>query len=242
MKLVTERGNGFYNWNGNLFQSDIIRSCIRPKVKAVGKLQAKHIRKKKEEGLVVNPEPYMKFLLEEPNPYMSGQMLQQKLTTQLQLNNNAFALIVRDDFGVPKEIYPVPSTSVQVTYKNNNEMHLKFTLKNGNFIEVPYKDVIHLRQDFNKNDVFGDSPKEAKESLMEVLNTTDQGIIKAIKNGAIIRWLLKFKNTIRPEDKEMEVRKFVDNYLSIENEVGAAATDPKFDAEQVEPNDYVPNA
>ena len=242
MKLVTERGNGFYNWNGNLFQSDIIRSCIRPKVKAVGKLQAKHIRKKKDEGLVVNPEPYMKFLLEEPNPYMSGQMLQQKLTTQLQLNNNAFALIVRDDFGVPKEIYPVPSTSVQVTYKNNNEMHLKFTLKNGNFIEVPYKDVIHLRQDFNKNDLFCDSHKESLESLMEVLNTTDQSIIKAIKNGAIIRWLLKFKNTIRPEDKEMEVRKFVDNYLSIENEVGAAATDPKFDAEQVEPNDYVPNA
>ena len=30
--------------------------------------------------------------------------------------------------------------------------------------------------------------------------------------------------------------------MSIENDLGAAATDPKFDAEQVKPHDYVPNA
>lgn len=241
MKLITEKGNGFYSWNGNLFQSDIIRSCIRPKVKAIGKLEAKHIRKT-ENDLQVNPEPYMRFLLQEPNPFMTGQMLQEKLTNQLQLNNNAFALIVRDDFDMPKEIYPIPSTGVRVTFDDRNEMHLKFTLKNGKFIEPYYKNVIHLRQDYNENDIFGENPKKALENLMEVVNTTDQGIVKAIKNGAIIRWLLKFKNTIRPEDKKLEVKKFVENYLSIENEVGAAATDPKFDAEQVEPNDYVPNA
>lgn len=245
LKLITERGNGFYGWNGNLFQSDIIRSCIRPKAKAVGKLDAQHIRKT-EEGLQKNPEPYMRFLLEEPNPYMSGQMFQEKLTNQLELNNNAFALIVRNDFGLPKELYPVPSTGVQVTFDDRNRMHLKFTLKNGKFIEPLYSNVIHLRQDFNENDIFGESPKKALNDLMEVVNTTDQGIIKAIKNGAIIRWLLKFKSNIRPEDKEMEVENFVENYLSIEDEdtggIGAAATDPRYEAEQVEPNDYVPNA
>lgn len=241
MKLITERGNGFYSWNGKLFQSDIIRSCIRPKAKAIGKLEAKHIREG-EDDLKINPEPYMRFLLEEPNPYMSGQLFQEKLTNQLELNNNAFALIVRDGFDMPKELYPIPSTGVQVTFDSRNRMHLKFTLKNGKFIEPLYSDVIHLRQDFNDNDVFGESPKEALNDLMEVVNTTDQGIIKAIKNGAIIRWLLKFKSNLRPEDKQLELEKFVENYLSIENEIGAAATDPKFDAEQVEPNDYVPNA
>jgi len=240
IKLVTERGNGFYMWNGDLYQSDIIRSCIRPKVKAVGKLEAKHVREGKD-GIKINPEPYMRFLLGEPNPYMTGQMLQEKLTNQLQLNNNAFALIVRDDFGYPVEIYPIPSTGVEVLYEKN-EMHLRFTLKTGYFLKVPYRDVIHLRQDFNDNDIFGDSPQQALTSLMDVVTTTDQGIVKAIKNGAIIRWLLKFKSTIRPEDKELEIKQFVKNYLSIENDLGAAATDPKFDAEQVKPHDYVPNA
>lgn len=241
IKLVTEIGNGFYAWNGNLYQSDIIRSCIRPKVKAVGKLEAKHVREGKE-GIKINPEPYMRFLLEEPNPYMTGQLLQEKLTAQLELNNNAFALIVRDDFGYPVEIYPIPSTGVEVIFDNKKEMHLRFTLKNGKFLNVPYRNVIHLRKDFNENDIFGDSPQEPMTSLMEVVTITDQGIIKAIKNGAVIRWLLKFKSKIRPEDKELEVKQFVKNYLSIENDLGAAATDPSFDAEQVEPHDYVPNA
>ena len=36
--MVTEHGNGFYAWNGKVYQSDIVRACIHPKVKAIGKL------------------------------------------------------------------------------------------------------------------------------------------------------------------------------------------------------------
>lgn len=67
VKLMTETGNGFYSWNGQLFKSDIIRSAIRPTVRAIGKLLPKHIRESAE-GLKVNPDPYIRFLLEEPNP------------------------------------------------------------------------------------------------------------------------------------------------------------------------------
>lgn len=37
MKMVTTWGEHYYAWNGRLYDSDIVRSCIRPKVKAVGK-------------------------------------------------------------------------------------------------------------------------------------------------------------------------------------------------------------
>lgn len=33
-QMITDVGNGFYAWNGKLYQSDIVRSCIRPKTKA----------------------------------------------------------------------------------------------------------------------------------------------------------------------------------------------------------------
>jgi len=29
MEMITERGNGFYAWNGSLYHSDLVRSCIR---------------------------------------------------------------------------------------------------------------------------------------------------------------------------------------------------------------------
>ena len=103
-KLITDEGDGFYAWNGNLYHSDIVRAAIRPKARAIGKAVAKHIRNGPD-GMKVNPDAYMRFLLEEPNPYMTGQMLQEKLITQLELNNNAFAYINRNENGYPIEIY-----------------------------------------------------------------------------------------------------------------------------------------
>ncbi len=240
-ELITER-SGFYSWNGQLYQSDIIRSCTRPKSKAIGKLLAKHVRKSKD-GLKINPEPYIRFLLEEPNPYMTGQLLQEKLTTQLELNNNAFALIVRDDFGLPYQIYPLPSTAVEAIHSKSGELFLKFSFSNGKIHTFPYTDIIHLRQDFNENDIFGDSPAKVITSLMEVINTTDQGIVKAIKNSNLIRWLLKFKTTLKPKDITNQVEEFKKSYMDVGTGTGGvAAVDTKADIEQVKPNSYVPNA
>ena len=240
-QMITERGNGFYSWNGKLYHSDIVRSCIRPRAKAMGKLVAKHIRRDKD-GLKVNPEPYIRFLLEEPNPFMSGQMLQEKVANQLSLNNNAFILIVRDEFGLPAELYPIPCTGVDAIYKNN-ELYLKFYYPNGNIGTFPYSEIIHLRDDYCDNDIFGESPAPALTQLMEVVTTIDQGIIRAIKNSGVIRWLLKYTTPLRPEDLKKNVEDFVNNYLSIESTTfGAAGVDAKADAQRIEPKDYVPNA
>nr|WP_195245328.1 phage portal protein [Clostridium celatum] len=242
-QLIQDKGNSFYSWNGKIYQSDILRSCITPRATAIGKLVAKHIRNNSQEGIVINPEPYIRFLLEEPNPYMTGQMLLEKMINQLELNNNAFALINRDEFGYPCEIYPIPATSADAIYDENGVLYLRFTLKNMKIVTFAYSDVIHLRQDFNENDIFGTSRAEALTPLMEIVTTTDQGIVKAIRNSSAIKWLLLFKQSLRPEDLKKATKEFVDNYLSIDSETGgAAAADAKYDAKQVEPKDYVPNA
>jgi hypothetical protein len=77
---------------------------------------------------------------------------------------------------------------------------------------------------------------------MEVVNTTDQGMVNAVKSSAVIKWLLKFKAVLKDEDRDLQVSKFVKNYLSLTNTGGAAASDPRYDAEQVEQKNYVPNA
>jgi len=246
-KLITDEGDGFYAWNGNLYQSDIVRAAIRPKARAIGKAVGKHIREIiRPDGtkeIKVNPEPYIRFLLEEPNPYMTGQMLQEKLATQLELNNNAFAYISRDENGYPMEIYPITAISCEALQDEQGELYLRFVLRNGKTVTFRYTDVIHLRKDFNSNEIFGESPAKALTPLMEIVNTTDQGIVKAIKNSNVIRWLLKFNQALRPEDIKKQAKDFVDSYLNVESEtVGVAATDVKAEAQQVELKDYVPNA
>lgn len=243
--MVTDVGNGYYGWDGNVYQSDIVRACIRPKVKAVGKLVAKHLRneydKQGNTSLKVNPEAYMRFLIEEPNEFMSMQKLLEKITTQLCLNNNAFVLVVRDDNGYPVELYPIPAGQAEVKYIND-EMYLKFYFNNGRWHTFKYSDIIHLRQDFYNNDIFGEDIASVLTPLMTVVTTTDQSIVNAIKNSSVIKWLLKFTTSLRPEDLQKQASDFATNFLEVEKGTGVAAIDSKVDAKQIDPKDFVPNA
>ncbi|MFJ8268524.1 phage portal protein [Peribacillus asahii] len=241
-EMVNDDGGGFYSWSGNIYQSDIVRSCIRPKAKAVGKLVAKHVRDNAAE-FKINPDPYLRFILEEPNPLMTGQVMQEKLATQLELNNNAFAYIKRDELGYASEIYPIPCTSVEVVENGTGDIFLKFYFRNGKNMTVPYIDIIHLRKDFNEDDFFGEHPGKALSSLMEIVNTTDQGIVKAVKNSSVVKWILKFKTVLKQEDVDSQVQNFVKNYLSIDSvNGGAASSDPRYDLEQVKSEAFVPDS
>lgn len=245
-KMLVDRGGGFYSYNGKVYQSDIVRACIRQKAKAVGKAVGKHVRKT-DGKITINPDPYIRFLLEEPNPYMTGQLLQEKMTIQLMLNNNAFAYIQRDENDLPVAIYPIIATEVDAIQDKSYNLYLKFRNENGKSYTFDYRDIIHLRRDFYSNELFGEDTSGVLTPLMKVVQTTDQGIVNAIKNSSVIRWLLKYHTTMRPEDLKKQTDEFVNSFLKIEgsgdgNSTGAAATDAKFDAEQVDPKDYVPNA
>lgn len=251
-KMITDVGNGFYSFDGKLYRSDIVRACIKPKTKAIGKAVARHIRESvieaadgtKTKKTEVNPVVSMKFLLEEPNNLMTGQMLQEKVANQLQLNGNAFILILRDSNGVPNGLYPIPAVSAECRYSSTGDLSLKFIYCNGKWSEFPYSDVIHIRDDFYSNDVFGDSPVEGLSEMMDLVKTTDQGIKYAIKNSAIVRWLLKFTSSMRPEDLKLRANEFAENYLDIERggSMGVAAVDSKADAIQVKSDNYVPES
>ena len=245
VQLVQERGNGFYAYNGKMYQSDIVRACIRPKIKAIGKLTAKHIRETvtaKGSKLAVNPEPYIRFLLEEPNPYMTGQMLQEKIAAQLVLNNNAFAVILRDENGMPSAIFPVAAMQADAVYSATGTLYIRFYMQNGKVFTFPYDDIIHLRGDFYENDIFGDPVAPVLTPLMDIVTTTDQGIVKAIRNSAVIRWLLMFTQSMRPEDIQKRAKDFAESFLDVQNGTGVAAVDAKAEAKQIDPKDYVPNA
>ncbi len=240
VQLVSEQGKTHIAFKGKLYDSDLIRSCIRPKAKAIGKLNAKHLLDTGDE-LKINPELHIHFLLEEPNLYMTGQMLQQKMTIHLMLQGNAFAFIHRDKHLNPIGIYPIDYQSAEKVYIQN-QLHIKFRFINGQEYTFNYNDLIHLRNDFNDNDLFASSPFLSLMNLLEVIHHVDNSIISAIKNGNAIRWLLKFNSTLRPDDIKKQTEEFVKSFLASGSSGGAAGIDSKVDAIQVNPQNFVPNA
>lgn len=243
--LMTENGNRYVSWGNRVYDFDVVRACIRPKVKAIGKLVGKHIRETlNDDGsrkIETNPSVNIKMLLEEPNPLMTGQDLQEKVAAQLAINKNAFVLISRDEMGTPTALYPIVPHTVEARY-NAGTLYLRFFMPNNKIFEFPYSDIIHLRDDFNENDIFGTPIAPVLVPLLDVVSTTDQGIVNAIKNSSIVRWLLKYSNTIKPEDLREKSKEFAESFLATESGTGVAAVSGNCEAIQIEPKDYVPNA
>ena len=171
---------------------------------------------------------------------MTGQELQERLASQLALNNNAFALIIRDSFGYPEQIYPITAYSVTKRYDKSRNLFLEFVLLNGRTVVFPYEDIIHLRDDFYTDDIFGTPKYEALLPLMECVSAIDSGIVHAIKNSSVIRWLLTYNTTLRPEDLKKNAREFAVQFLENSDTMGVAAVDTKARAEQISQKEYIP--
>ena len=184
-------------------------------------------------------------MLMQPNQWMTMQQMLEQVSSQYFLNNNAFILINRDENGLPYELYPINAVNVEAIFNDSGFLFYRFLMKNGHYYTFSSTNIIHLKNDVYDNDVFGKNSADALMQIMEIVNTTDQGIINAIKNSGVIRWLLKFNISLKDEDIKKNTKKFVDNFLKINSEddtTGVAATDNKTDAKQIEPKDYVPNA
>ncbi len=239
-ELLNSSNTSFTPWNGRIFDNDIVRSCIRPTATYLGKLKFKHVRDTTD-GLKVNNSGNINALLQFPNRYMTMKKLLEKMAIQLELEGNAYAFIRREN-NIPVEIFPIPYNRTElVEYKD--ELYMKFIFSTGKHITIAYEDVIHLRKDFSDNDFYGTDPRLPLQNIMNVIDTTDKGVVQAIKTSAIIKWLLKFKTVLNEKDKEKAIQKFADNYLDVENKENknVAAIDPRYDVEQVKDNNYVPN-
>lgn len=245
-KMVALDGDAIV-WNDNLYKSDIVMSAIRPYVNAIGKTVGKHIMEvvspTGERDIRVNPEPYIRFLLEEPNPLMTGQKFQEWMATCLKINNHAFALIVRDENGLPTALYPINATMAVAEYDDSGRLYIRFHTYKGKSFVFAYSDLIHLRGDMVPGgDFWGGSKVEQLLPLMEKIGAIDKGIVNAIKNSAVIRWLLKVVKPMRPDELTDYAKNFADQFLQSDSGTGVAATDTKAEAIQIKPNDFVPNA
>jgi HK97 family phage portal protein len=218
--VFTQFGNESYN-------SDVVRSAIDAIARNAAKLKPKHIRRINGK---VNPQDsnIQNLLQVQPNPFMDAYTFYYKIITQLYMQNNSFVYIDTDNNGGIKGFYPInPGTTELIEFKG--EVYAKFTFFGGEKITLPYTDLIHLRRFFYKNDFYGETNNHALYPTLELINTTDQGIINAIKSSASLRGILKFTSMLKESDMKRQRDKFMSEYMDITNNGGVAVTDAKAD-------------
>ena len=169
-----------------------------------------------------------RILQVQPNQYMNASDLLYKLATHYYLFNNAFAYIDKDERGNVVAVYPITCTQADFLSDTNGEMFVQFRFKNGNTIVLPYADIVHLRRNYNSNELLGDD-NGALYPALELAHTQNQGIVNGIKNGATIRGMLKYSNVLAPEVLKADKERFIADYLDVSNNGGIIATDNKAD-------------
>lgn len=224
MQMLNSSPN-FYDFSGESYDSDTVRSTVDAFARHVGKLKARHIRRKN--GRLLPTDSNIEWLLQvQPNRFMNAYLFYYRLATQFLMSNNVFIWIRRDAMNRVEGFYPLTSSCVEL-FEVSGEMVVRFRFYDGKEYTAPYFDIIHLRRFYFNNDLFGESNRTALTPILSLIDTTNQGIINAVKQSAFIRGLLKFTTMLKPDDMKKQTEQFSADYLTAANNGGIAATDAK---------------
>lgn len=230
-----------YNTYGKTaYELDTIRSAVDALARNISKMELKHIAPDQDGNKKTMQNSDLARVFAKPNPYMTMRDLLYKVATYYYLHNNAFIYPDFDDAGHLVALYPINAKGYKV-YQYNGETYLKFVIKYTQEYTVPYREVIHLRRFFNDDDVLGDD-NNALVPAMELVNATNQGIIKGIANSAVIRGILKATSVIKESQIEADKAKFISDNLSASNNGGIIMVDGKYDYTPVDSKPYMVSA
>lgn len=205
----------FTPFGSDIYKADVVRSCVRALADFTSKAEAR-----------CSDAQLERLLNTRPNMYMSGHDFLYKIRTIMELKNTCFIAIIRGDNGRVTGLYPVPCTSYEaVEYQNGLYIRFTFAGEAARELVFAWDDLAVLRKDYYSSDVTGDS-NDAILQMLDVINTTNQGIANAVKSTANLRGILKStKSMLSPDDIKKQKDIFVQDYMSLENEGGIASID-----------------
>lgn len=228
----------YRSFNGDILEMDLIRACVDALARSCAKMQLQPVVDKDGQK-TVDTKSDIARVLQRPNRYMSTYDFLYKLAAMYYTSNNAFIWPEYED-GRLVALWPINYRSFKL-YERNGNLYASFSLRYTRTYTVPYEDVIHLRGHYMTDDLCG-TPNTALGPIAELLNAQNQGIINGIKNGAIIRGILKSVQVIKEEDLQKAKTKFIEDNLKASNNGGVIGIDGKFDYTPIESKPYMIDA
>lgn len=220
-------------WHGASWDNDTYRAAIDAIARNAAKLKGRHVITT-EDGRRTAGNPTITRLLETaPNPIMSAYDFLYRLTADLYLNGNAFALIDRDTRGNVSGFYPITASGVEWLTDESGRIYVKFRFRSGKTSIFDYQQIVHVRRHFATDELMGDNDSAIRGTL-ELAETQNRGAIEAIKSGAQLRGILKFTSIQSPEMLAKNKAQFIADYLDMSNNGGIVVTDAKSEYEPID--------
>lgn len=230
----------YKRFNGELLDIDTIVACIDALARNLAKMELTAIRKDKDNISITERTSDVAKVLKKPNPYMSQYDFIYKVAAMYFSSNNAYIWPEYDKDGNLINLWPINYRYTKI-YEKDGVYYIRFELKANHYYTIPYREIIHMRNHFMEDDIYGDSNK-AFRAIAELMDAQQQGIKGGIKNSALIRGILKALQVMKEEDLKAARERFMSENFAVENSGGVLMVDGKFDYTPIESKPYVVDA
>ncbi len=207
LELVEGNKAVFTPYKGDFYEDPDVLACVDAIARNGAKMHPRHIRNFNGKLENVKGNLY-KILAKQPNEIQNAFYFYYYVLFNLELYNNAFIYVQKDENLNITGLYPLEYKEVKL-YEYKNEIWIKFKFGCSKERFVPYKECIHLRKHISKDGMFGGSSTPIIK-VLDIKHILDEGIINAIKTTQSIKGIVKStKAMLKPED----VRKMRDNFV-----------------------------
>lgn len=235
-KTLTAYSPAFQTWGGALYESELIRASIDAIARHAGKMNL---------DVLGTAQPKLRVRVRSgPNEWQTMYQFVYRLTTILEMQNNAFIVPVLE-YNAQGELeirgyFPVLPSRTEVL-DVGGQPWMKYSFRNGQtgYIEM---ERVGILTKFQYNDDFFGEDNRALGSTMDLVSMQQQGIKEGIKNGATFRFMARMSNFVKPEDLAKERERF--NRFNLQGESGGILLFPNqyADPKQIEQKPYVVDA
>ena len=223
LKLLDDNKAIFTQYHGDLEYDPDVLSCIDAIARNGAKMHPKHIRDNKDGMKNLKGRTY-RILAKQPNEFQNAYQFYYQLIATLEIYNDAFAWVKKDNDLRIQAIYPLMYDEGKY-YEYNDKLFLRFKFGRMKSKYVPLDECIHLTRFVGTNGLSGGSSKPIIKTL-SMKHILDEGIINAIKTTSSIKGLLKStKALLKPEDVKKMRDQFVDDFIRKADKSGIGGLD-----------------
>lgn len=234
LRMLNGYSNEYTPFSGAAYDDATVRSCVDTIARHASKLNPRHIVKKEGKVMRVLDDRLNYLLSVQPNPLMTSAEFIEKLVNQYFTTNNLFVYIQRDMMADVVALWPLDFSQVSLYEDSRGVIYAKFTFGVGLQTTVPYEDIVHIRRHYNRDEMFGDPEARMLKEDLTLLKAVKASIVNVVKNYGRLRGIVKFMQTLRPEDMKRHFEEFVGNFVSdVKNGSGIAPMDNTSDYKEL---------
>lgn len=223
LRLLDDNKAVFTQYHGDLEYDPDVLSCIDAIARNGAKMHPRHIRDNKDGMKNLKGRTY-RILAKQPNEFQNAYQFYYQLIATLEIYNDAFAWVKKDNDLRIQAIYPLMYDEGKY-YEYNDKLFLRFKFGRMKSKYVPLDECIHLTRFVGTNGLSGGSSKPIIKTL-SMKHILDEGIINAIKTTSSIKGLLKStKALLKPEDVKKMRDQFVDDFIRKADKSGIGGLD-----------------